>query len=884
MQVTPINSPLATLGGTPLAFAWALPNGETSRQAAYELELAQDLDFSSAALVWRSGRVEEGRSQNIAYGGPALSSHTAYHWRVRIYGQDGAISEWSSPQRWETGLLSPQDWQGEMISPLTMAEPNGRSPILRKSFDVDAPAQSARLYITSYGLYRCTINGIRVGADELTPGWTSYTDRLGYQTYDVAQLLLKGRNEIAVTLADGWYRGTLLWPPNQIQNTYGTSLGCIAQLRMIDAKGSVATVVTDTSWRSGKSPVVSSGIYEGEAYDARLEGEETDLAGVDRLEFNKGTLVAQEAQTVQVIGELNPQATRLVANNISYFDFGQNIAGFVRLTVSGERGATIIVDHAEIVDADGELGQASLRSAKAQLSYVLKGEGDETYQPTFTFMGFRHVRVTIRGKAQLKSISARPISSALPVTGTFKCGHALVNRLHENASWSLNGNFIDIPTDCPQRDERLGWCGDAQIFAPTANYLRDCSLFLRKWLRDMVADQREDGAISHTVPNPTRFHEEVLPNFYGSAGWGDAICTVPWTLWTFYGDKTVLAETMPAMQRWVHYLRRYAQDGIVQPALDFKERSFTFGDWLQPTTFAGWVPPNAKPNPNTGDDYMATVFLYVSARITAKSAAVLGNTSVQHEFDRIADDVRTAFQREFITGSGRLAFDSQGALVLALYHDLLPESAVPKAIERLRRAIARTAGHIGTGVMTTPLLLPTLSKVGLHREAIQMLLTETNPSWLYQVKRGATTIWERWDGIDLEGTSSTVMNSYNHYAYGAVAFWFYHHLAGIQPDQAKPGFERLVLAPEFHQELSPLVATFKSRYGEIESRWEINGTEVNYETTVPPGLEAFLKLPAEAGGIQINGVYPSELDRSLLTKDGLRIPAGKNRVRLTLES
>ncbi len=881
MQPLPMGpTPRVRGDGTP-EFGWRLSDARPFRQAAYEIEVATSVAFAGADIVWRSGRVVSGQMHALPYGGDSLEPHRAYFWRVRLWGEDDAESGWSEPAAWETAKLSATDWTAEMITPETDAGVEGRCPTVTRTFDLpDLPAR-ARLYITAYGLYSASINGEPVGHDELTPGWTSYTDRLGYQTYDVGALLRAGSNTITVTLADGWYRGRLCWPPNAIMNGYGTQIGCIAELRLTDAKGSASTIATDGSWRSGRSPVVFASIYDGETYDARLEGEDANVAGVRIIDFDKSTLVAQESETVQAIAELQPVEVTRASDGTLFYDFGQNIAGVVRFTVRGERGAKLTIDHAEIM-RDGDLGQNSLRTAKARAVYTLRGEADETHQPSFTFMGFRHVRVSIEGKAELVSMVALPLSSALRVTGHFSCGDEFVTRLHENASWSLNGNFIDIPTDCPQRDERLGWCGDAQIFSPTANYLRDGAQFFKKWLRDMVADQRDDGAISHVVPNPTRFHEEVMPNFYGSAGWGDAICNVPWTIYLFYGDTEVLAETLPAMQRWVQYLLRYSVDNIVQPPSAMQQRGFTFGDWLQPTTFQGRLPPNAKPNPNTSDDYVATVFLYSSARTTARAAGVLGNKDVEAEYNAIADRVKTAFQREYITGSGRLASGSQGAYVFALYHDLLPDALVPQAVEALRKAIVRTEGHIATGIMSTPLVLPTLSKVGLHKEAIQLLLQKTNPAWLYQVKRGATTIWERWDGIDFEDSAEPRMNSYNHYAYGAVCFWFYHNLAGIQPDVTAPGFAKITLAPEFHRELSPLKASYDSHVGPISGAWTFDGDTVTYDVSTPGGTTTTLRLPAGSTDIRIDDAALSRQQASAATGTGLPMSPGPHRITLKL--
>ena len=865
------------------AVSWHLSESWSASQRAYEVEVATTENFANDDLVWSSGKVSNSKTQNVTYAGLKLDPHQRYFTRVRVFGDDGSESDWSKTGKWETAKLSSSDWTALMISPLSDGGAKSRCPTVTKSFDLAAAPSRARLYISALGLYQAHINGDRVGNDELTPGWTSYSNRLSYQTYDVGSLLKAGQNTITVTLADGWYRGRLFWPPNDITSVYGDKIGCIAEVRILDQDGTATTIVTDSNWASGLSPIQFASIYDGETYDARLEGADHDVAGVEILDFKHSRLVAQESETVQVIAELEAVTSDKSKSGVNFFDFGQNIAGVVLIQLRGKAGSKVTIDHAEIM-FDGDLGLTSLRSAKAQVTYVLSGNETETYQPTFTFMGFRHVRVLIEGNAEIISIKALALSSALKVTGNFSCGDDLVNRLHENASWSLNGNFVDIPTDCPQRDERLGWTGDAQVFCPLANYMRDGQQFFKRWLRDMVADQREDGGITYTVPDATRSTPDaILPNFYGSTGWGDAICNIPWTIYLFYGDTDVLSETLLSMQRWVDFLQRFAPNGIVENEPHVQDISFTFGDWLQPTDFEGTLPPNAKPNPNTGDDYISTVFLYSSARTTAQAASVLGEMEIAQKYNAIADNVKEAFQREFITSSGRVASDSQGSYILALYHDLLPDEVIPKAITRLEKAIERNEHHIGTGFITTSIMLQTLSKVGLHKHAIKLLLQRTKPSWLYQVTQGATTIWERWDGIDLEGTeSSKKMNSYNHYAFGAVVHWFYHNLAGIQPDITAPGFEKITLAPEFHRELSPIKATYSSRRGIISAQWNFDGDLVNYEVLTPPGTMATLKLPPNATAICIDDQPLTELKAVAATGKGLLIQPGKQRITMSI--
>ena len=863
-------------------FGWQLPVSWSTSQNGYEIEISKSDNFSKEDVVWSSGKVSSTQSQNIKYTGPILNSYQQYFTRVRVFGKDGSESDWSKSGKYETTKLSSDDWKAEMISPLSDQGPETRCPTVTQSFDLDDIPSSAHLYISALGLYQVHVNDKRVGNDELTPGWTSYSDRLGYQTYDVSSFLKAGKNTIIVILADGWYRGRLFWPPNDKNSIYGDKIGCIAEIRIVNKDDTITTIATDNNWRSGLSPYLFSSIYDGETYDARLQGADQDKAGVEILDFNCTKLVSQESETVRVIEEFSPVKSEKTKDGSNLYDFGQNIAGVVLIEVRGDSGSKVTINHAEII-LDGDLGLSSLRSAKAEVTYILSGNEIETYQPSFTFMGFRHVRVQIKGNAEIISIKSLALSSALKVTGNFSSGDELINRLHENASWSLNGNFVDVPTDCPQRDERLGWTGDAQVFCPLANYMRDGQQFFKKYLRDMVADQRKDGGIPYTIPDATRHYDKGLPNFYGSTGWADAICNIPWTIYLFYGDTDVLSDCLPAMQGWVDFLNSYAPNGIVENEQHVEDKSFTFGDWLQPTDFEGILPPNSKPNPNTGDDYISTVFLYSSALITAKTANVLGKKEIADKYNEIAKTVKTAFQKEFITSSGRVATDSQGSYLLALYHDLLPNNFVPIAISRLEKAILRNEHHIATGFITTSIMLQTLSKVGLHKHAIKLLLQKTKPSWLYQVTKGATTIWERWDSIDLEGTESSVkMNSYNHYAFGAVVYWFYHNLAGIQPDITAPGFEKITLAPEFYRELSPINANYSSRRGKISAKWNFEEDKVNYEVLTPAGTTSTLKLPSNVTSISIDDKLLSKTESVEVTSNGLLIQSGKHKITMTI--
>src|SRR3569623_569227 len=488
------------------------------------------------------------------------------------------MNEAASPRALVRGS-EPVAFAAEMIRPTTDKGVGTQSSCLRKSCKGAAPGGAATLRISALGLYRAFINGKRVGNDLLTPGWTSYWDRLGYQTYDVADLLVAGDNTIDIWLGDGWYRSRMMWPRNEILNCWGSDVAAIAELR---GAGGDVLVATDATWLSGLTPVMKSGIYFGESYDARAEGgAATGVAAVIR-DFYKGALLPAETAGVHELGAL-PAVSSFVDGELrTVYDFGQNAGGYVAFTAEGDAGAKIVIEHAEVLDHLGQFDRASMRSAEARIEYVLKGGGPESYRPTFTFFGFRYARVEIIGKARITAIEMVPISTATQLTASFTSANPPVNRLVQNTIWSQRSNFIDVPTDCPQRDERLGWTGDAQVFAPTATYLHESHGILTKYARDMIADQRPVGAIPHVAPDPTRNHENVVPGFFGATGWGDAICIVPWTLYVHYGDRDILAEALPAMVRWNDFVWSISNGPIVHPPSSWGARGFTFGDWLQP--------------------------------------------------------------------------------------------------------------------------------------------------------------------------------------------------------------------------------------------------------------------------------------------------------------
>lgn len=755
-----------------------------------------------------------------------------------------------------------------MVSPLSDTGAGGPGSVLCKTFSLNEVSDSALLHISALGLYRAFINDQRVGHDLLTPGWTNYDARLAFQTYEVGQLLRLGENRIEIWLADGWLRSPLMWTGISSDCVWGDRLGAIAELM---AEGQAAPIVmTDESWKSGVSPIRKSGIYFGEIYDARHKIECSE--GVEALPFDTSVLIAQECQPVRELTTLSVQNKWADAQGRTIYDLGQNIGGYVHFTVQGDAGARIVVEHAEILN-QGAFYNENFRSAEARIEYELKGDGVEDYRPIFTFQGFRYARVTIEGKAELRSIEAVAISSINGATAEFTCGNDLVNRLVLNTIWSQRGNFIDIPTDCPQRDERLGWTGDAQVFAGTACYLAGSHDFFVKYLRDVMVDQLDNGAIAHVSPNPLRLKPSAqFANNAGSIGWGDVISVLPYTLWLHYADTDILHETFPAMVRWNDYVWSISDGPVVRPPSEWSKLGFTFGDWLQPKH------DRQKALPTIGDDAAATLYLYISSAQIAEIARRIGHPSEAEKFEKRAKQVKAAYQKEFITATGRLLYDDQTSYALSFLHDLIPDEHKEAAKAYFLATIRRAHGRIGTGFIGTPALLPALVKIGEPELAADVFLQEDVPGWLFQIKMGATTIWERWDGIKADGSIfEPSMNSYNHYAYGAVCQWLFESVAGFRPDPDAPGFENVLVEPVIILRLSPVKARHESKAGDIKAEWTVSGDQVLYEIEVPHS--GMLLLSPAYQDIVLDGV---SIHTAGTGKTNCRLSAGKHSVRFRL--
>ncbi|MFF9542527.1 glycoside hydrolase family 78 protein [Streptomyces albidoflavus] len=820
------------LGTASPRLSWTTVTGERDwYQTAYEVESRGP--GGETAVV----RAESAESVLVPWPFPPLASGGRAEVRVRVTGPGGRVSAWSAPATAEAGLLDADAWSAAFITPDwdEDAQCDQPSPMLRREFRLRGPVRSARLYVSALGVYEAEINGRPVGDHVLAPGWTAYGKRLRYQTFDVTGLLRPGDNALGAILGDGWFRGRIGFD-GKTRAVYGDRLALLAQLEVVHEDGSTDRVITDSGWRAATGPVVASGIYDGETYDARLERpgwsspghDVSGWRGVRTLDRDPSTLVAPDGPPVRRTEEVAPVSVTTSPSGRTLLDFGRNLVGRLRLTVSGEAGRQITLRHAEILE-EGELCTRPLRTAAATDRFVLRGEGPETFEPRFTFHGFRYAEITGHPEGfDPAGVRAVVLHSDLERTGHFWCSDELVERLHENVVQSMRGNFLDLPTDCPQRDERLGWTGDIQVFSPTASYLFDSAGFLTSWLADLAAEQGENGSVPFVVP-------KVVPGADSpTAAWGDAAVIVPWVLHERYGDRGVLAAQYDSMRAWVDHVASLAGPKLLW------DSGFQFGDWLDPTAPAGR--PEAAATPA---EVVATAYFAHSAELLSRSARLLGRTEDAERYGRLAAEVRAAFQNEYVSGAGRLMSDAPTAYALALCFDLLPTPEQRAHAGNRLASLVKANGHrIATGFVGTPLVCDALSATGHLETAYRLLLQRECPSWLYPVTMGATTIWERWDSLLPDGSvNPSGMTSFNHYALGAVADWLHRTVAGLAP--AAPGYRRLRIAPRPGGGLTRAGARLETPYGLAEVSWTLTGDELSVEAQVPPNTKAEVHLPGQ---------------------------------------
>jgi alpha-L-rhamnosidase len=853
--------------------SWKLASNQRgATQSAYQIQVSDGLGG-----LWDSGKVLSDQSLHIPYHGPALRSRQRCTWRVRVWDEHDLLSTWSEPGWWEMGLLQPTDWQAHWIEPDWEEDPASSNPCpyLRTTFALREPVVSACLYVTAHGLYELSLNGQRVGDTYFTPGYTSYHHRLQYQVYDVGDLLQVEENALGVILSDGWYRGEI--GVFSHRNVYGERLGLLLQLHIRYADGSEQLVTSDQRWRASTGPILMSDLKEGECYDARLEIPGWNQAhfdascwqGVRIAGYSLENLVATIGPAVRRKEQFGPVQILTTPAGETVVDMGQNFSGVVKLKVSGPAGTTIRLHHGEALDGHGNftmehLALGSLLPPPAQeVRYTLKGDGEEVYTPFFTSHGFRYVKVEgFPGVPMCENFTGIALYSDLPETGTFQCSDPLLNQLHHNILWSQKSNFLEIPTDCPTR-ERAGWTGDAQIFVATGSFLMQTAGFFIRWLKDLAAEQEANGMVANLVPSSERGlprAENPITRLNGAAGWGDAAVIVPWTLYQCFGDQRILEEQYASMKAWVEYERQQAQnkdtpEGYTPPRYLEREplanerylwdTNFHWGEWLEPDDpLPGQINSEwtAQTHQLLSAPHIATAYFAHSAHLLAQAAVVLGKEEDAQEYSALHQRVKEAYIAEFVEDDGRLKPDRQASYVRALAFDLLPKQFRTSAIQRLVELVQSANLHLGTGFLSTPYLCQVLGDNGHLDLAYALLMQDTPPSWLYAVKKGATTIWESWDGIDEEGNPH---HSLNHYSYGAIGNWLYQVVAGIAP--SAPGYRHTMFQPQPGGGLTFASATYQSLYGEIATRWQIDGERFQLTVTVPTNTTATVVIPTRLG-------------------------------------
>jgi len=850
LQTETLNNPISIDARDP-GFSWQL--ADTKRdvmQTAYQIRVSTNsADVQKGKhLVWNTGKVSSDQSLYVIYKGDALKAGQKYFWQVKVWDNSGENSGWSEPASWQMGLLTPADWQAKWITPGYKEDSLEKpSPLFRKEFSVNKKIVSAIAYITAHGLYEARINGHRVGDAYLTPGWTSYNKRLEYQAYDVTGLLHDGANVVGAMLGNGWYRGHVGYDPTP--NLYGKDIALLLQLQITYTDGTTANIVSDDSWKSATGDVRNSEIYYGEIIDHRKAQKGWDEAGfndkkwygVNVRDFAKDILIATVNEPVKQHEVFKPIKIFRTPKGDQIIDFGQNLVGWVKFKVHGKAGDTIRLSHAEVMDKGGEFYTDNLRTAKSQDIYMLSGEGEETFEPHFTWQGFRFVKVEgYHGKINPDDFTAITLYSDMTPTGTFSCSNTMINQLQHNIQWGQKGNFLDVPTDCPQRDERLGWTGDAQVFSRTASYNMNVKNFFTKWLKDVAADQYTSGAVPHVIPDVIK-RKGYEPG--GSTGWSDVATIIPWNMYLAYGDKRVLENQYGSMKAWVDYMVHQSKNNLWNTGGHF-------GDWL----FYSVNDDTDGSSAITSKYLIAQCFYAYSTGLLIDAAKVLGKTEDVDHYTKLLADIKDAYMREYVTPNGLISSDTQTAYVLALQFDMLPENLRQQAAARLAANVERYGNHLTTGFLGTPYLCHALSSFGYTDVAYRLLLQETYPSWLYPVKMGATTVWERWDGIRPDGTFETpTMNSFNHYSYGAIGDWMYRVVTGIDTKPDMPGYKNIIIKPHPGGNLSYANADYETPYGKVSSHWKTDSTTFSLDVEIPVNTTATVYVPAKNNSTVLEG-------------------------------
>ncbi len=832
-------------------FSWKLSDeGNGVMQAAYQIQVV-----CSGKMCWDSGKVESEQSVHVPYEGIELSPMTEYHVKVNVWDNHGLQQE--ALGRFETGLLKRDNWQGKWITH-TMPEEEKACPVFyRKIVLPERKVKRARIYATACGVYEITLNGEKVGDSYMAPGWTSYHNRLQYQTYDVTAQLADSAEvnhgtaeyELAAAVGNGWYKGYLSFTNEP--NHYGDRTAFLMMLYVEYEDGTTSCIGTDTDWEIYSGYIRSSEIYYGETQDYTVykgKGFAAERIGNAVLFEDTGkigTIVSQESEPVRITKRFPVKEKIVTPKGELVLDFGQNMAGVVEVRLPELIGDRLVIRHAETLDKDGNFYTENLRAAVSTDTYVYgKDEVDRVVTPHFTFHGFRYICLEgVLQDVDESRFTACALHTDMRETGGFACDNALVNQLQSNITWGQRSNFLDVPTDCPQRDERLGWTGDAQVFCGTAGYNFDTALFFQKWMRDVAVETTAKWGVPHVVPN-------ILGDQAGAAAWSDCATIVPWTMYQIYGDKEILSEQYGCMKMWVDYITEHcSENGLWQSG-------FQYGDWLGLD-----IEQCSNERVGATDRYLvANAYYAYSTRILRDAAEVLGYEEDARTYGARYDDIVEKMNEEYVTKTGRLVSETQTACVLMLYFDLIKPEYRERVLATLTANLGAHRNHLTTGFVGTPYLCHALSENGAHHIAEAVFLKEDFPGWFYAVKKGATTIWERWNSILPNGDfDQSGMNSLNHYAYGSIGDWMYRKIAGI--NQLAPGYKKILIWPMLTHGMTEVEASFESVYGTIRSAWSCKEGKITVDVTIPPNTTAVLRLPEKSDEMEVgSGTYHYEYD------------------------
>lgn len=840
-------------------FSWKITGPDRGlRQTAYHLQVSSCEAFTS--LLWDSGEVRSEDSHLVPWQGSDLVSRQQGFWRVRVRDGRQAWSDWSGTASFEIGLLAVSEWSADWITSPAKPDPLQVCPLFRKPFTLSGHVVKARLYASARGLYLAWLDGQPVTDAQFMPGWTSYHHRLQYQTFDLTEQLTEGDHVLGLMLGEGWYKGTIGFTGHD--GVYGRQTACLAQLELTYDDGRTERIVSGRDWLTAEGPVRYSGIYKGESYDERHEqpGWNQPQALINPQAWQPAELAddqsmrqltAQEHRPVRRTESITPHCILTTPSGDRIIDMGQNMVGWLSFKTAGSPGTEIKIEHAEVLDRQGEFYTGNLRTADQVCLYHLNGTDARWRHPYFSWQGFRYVRISgWPGELTLDQLRGDVLHTDMPATGQFLCSDPRVNQLQKNIVWGQRGNFLDVPTDCPQRDERLGWTGDAQMFIRTACFNYDTALFFSKWLRDLAADQSEERGVPFVIPNVLD-DDQDFGQSYSSAAWGDAAVICPWTLYLCYGDETILEQQFDSMQQWVEYIHSQGDHPWLW------NTGFHFGDWL-----ALDAPPDGYVGA-TATDLIATAFYAYSCGLLAQTARIL-NRREEEKYRHWHDQIVQAFRDEFITPSGRVAVPTQTAQVLVIAFDLAPPQQTQRIADALARLIHDAGDSLTTGFVGTPYVCHVLSRFGHHDLAAQLLLRRDYPSWLYAVDHGATTVWEHWDSIRPDGSFwSDDMNSFNHYAYGAIGDWLYRVVCGLETDSDRPGYRQSRIHPRPVPGLSFASAQLETVYGRLACRWECQDDRLCIDVQIPANTTSCLTLdlskPDDARFVMIDGQHLTAL-------------------------